>query len=164
MRYEENPRDRCGIPSPLHPEVMNTSRWASIDTAILLLRVGIGISFIVYGWQKVSGGPENWAGLGQNMSALGITFWPTFWGGAAAFTEFVGGILLILGLFTRPVLVPLIVTMIVAAIGHISGAIGGGPWHATEMLTVFVVLMMTGPGQYSADAIIARRLSSEAAA
>lgn len=138
---------------------MNISRWASIDTAILLLRVGIGISFIVYGGQKVSGGPENWAGLGKNLSVLGITFWPTFWGAAAAFTELVGGILLILGLLTRPVLVPLMITMIVAAIGHVSGAIGGGPWHATEMLTVFVVIMLTGPGRYSVDAVIARKMS-----
>ena len=98
------------------------------------------------------GGPEQWTGLGQNMAVFGITFWPTFWGFMAAFAEFAGGILLMLGFLFRPTLVLLLGTMFVAAVGHISGQIDGGPWHATEMATVFVTLFLTGPGSYSVDA------------
>jgi putative oxidoreductase len=71
----------------------------------------------------------------------------------AAFAEFVGGILLMLGFVFRPALVILSGTMIVAAIGHTFGDIGGGPWHATEMLTVFIALLITGPGAYSLDTL-----------
>ena len=128
-------------------------RRGSVDLALLILRVGIGISFVfVYGAGKVWGGPEQWAGLGQNMSVLGITFWPTFWGFMAALTEFAGGILLMLGFLFRPMLVLMLMTMFVAAVGHISGQIDGGPWHATEMATVFIALFLTGPGHYSVDA------------
>jgi len=128
-------------------------RRGSVDLALLILRVGIGISFVfVYGAGKIWGGPEQWAGLGQNMAVFGITFWPTFWGFMAAFTEFAGGILLVLGLLFRPMLVLMLITMFVAAVGHISGQIDGGPWHATEMATVFVVLFLLGPGRYSLDA------------
>lgn len=125
-----------------------------LDVSLLLLRIGIGVSFVfVYGPRKLFGGPEEWATLGQNMSVFGITFWPEFWGFMGAFAEFGGGILLMLGLLLRPALFLLLCTMVVAASGHIFGDIGGGPWHATEMATVFVVLWLLGPGKYSLDAV-----------
>ena len=86
------------------------------------------------------------------MARFGITVWPTAWGFMAALAEFGGGVCLMLGLFFRPALVLMLATMVVAATGHISGEIAGGPWHATEMATVFVALLLTGPGRYSLDA------------
>ena len=68
----------------------------------------------------------------------------------AAATEFVGGMCLMLGLLFRPVLGLLLVVMFVAASSHIAS--GEGPWHATEVATVFVALLLTGPGRYSVDA------------
>lgn len=130
---------------------ISTERWTSVDLALLILRLGIGVSFVfVYGAAKITGGPAEWADLGQNMALFGITVWPTFWGFMAALTEFGGGILLVLGLFFRPVLVLFLLTMTVAAASHL--AAGEGPWHATEMATVFGALLLTGPGQYSVDA------------
>ena len=61
--------------------VVDTSRWGSLDAALLVLRVGIGVSFVfVYGADKITGGPSTWVDLGQNMALFGVTFWPTVWG------------------------------------------------------------------------------------
>lgn len=127
-----------------------SDRISSLDLALLILRIGIAVSFVFsYGWVKITGGPETWANLGKNMALFGITVWPVFWGFMAAVTEFVGGILLIVGLFFRPVLVLFLVTMTVA--WATDYAAGRSTWHATEMATVFVVFFLLGPGRYSLD-------------
>lgn len=124
------------------------------DLGLLVLRLGLGLTFLfVHGGPKLFGGPERWARVGSVMQVFGIDFAPTFWGLVAALSEFVGGgILLILGLFWPWALVPVVATLLVAALGHVSGAIPGGPWYPLEIALVFLALMFTGPGHYSLDA------------
>lgn len=120
------------------------------DVGLLVLRIGIGIAFMVHGWGKITGGPEGWAQLGGAMNNLGITFGHTFFGFVAALSEFGGGILLALGLFTRVACFFLLCTMIVAATMHISTG-QGSPWHAIEAGILFFSLIFIGPGVYSVD-------------
>ncbi len=89
------------------------------DVGLLILRVGFGIMFMFHGAPKLFGGPERWGKLGAAMGNFGIDFLPAFWGFMASFSEFFGGILLILGLFFRPACILLTLTMIVAAGFHI---------------------------------------------
>ncbi|MEM1246053.1 MAG: DoxX family protein [Acidobacteriota bacterium] len=138
---------------------MSKSPQNSTDLALLVLRLGFGVSmFAFHGWGKISGGPELWERLGGVMALFGISFAPVFWGLLAALAESVGSALIALGLFTRPAAVVLAGTMVVAAWRHLSlpagadGAGFSGASHALEYLVVYAVLILAGAGKYSVDA------------
>lgn len=125
---------------------------ALVNAGLLVLRIGIGIIFIIHGLPKLMGGVETWTQLGSTMSMMGISFAPAFWGFMAAAAEAVGGLFIILGLLHRPVALMLVFTMIVAVLMHVmSGDPFGVYSNALKALVVFVALTITGPGKYSID-------------
>lgn len=66
-------------------------------------------------------------------------------------SEFFGGILLALGLFTRFAVLPLVITMLVAVFAAHKGQIFGEGEHAFLFLLAFVTLFFTGAGKWSLD-------------
>ncbi len=122
------------------------------DKGLLILRVGIGIMFMCHGFPKLTAGPEVWTKLGGALSAMGINFAPTLMGFMAAISEFGGGLLLVLGMFTRPACFFLLSTMVVALIMHTKS---GDPFveysHALESAILFLSLLFIGPGKISLD-------------
>ena len=123
----------------------------NIDIALLVLRVGIGILFILHGYPKIMGGVEKWAGLGSyGMGSIGMNYFPTFWGFMAAFSEFVGGIMILLGLYIRYFSILLFLTMFVATCSHLVGGDGIlGASHAIESAVIFLCLFFSGAGNYT---------------
>ncbi|MBN1556659.1 MAG: DoxX family protein [Lentisphaerae bacterium] len=120
------------------------------DTGLLILRLGIGIMFMLHGYPKLTGGAESWTGLGQAMGTFGITFAPAFWGFMAALAEFGGGICLILGVGFKIACILMGITMLVAAAMHLNKGDGiPGAAHAIELMVVFLGLLFTGPGRFS---------------
>lgn len=113
----------------------------------------MGSMMILHGWPKLAGGTKRWEALGAAMQHLGIEFFPAFWGFAAAASETLGGVLLILGFFFRPAAGLLFCTMVVATTMRYK--LGGGEflewaWPA-EMGILFLSLILIGPGRYSLD-------------
>jgi len=128
------------------------SRTEYRELGILILRAGFGILFLFHGYPKLAGGPDSWSKLGGAVIDLGINFIPTFWGFMAALSEFGGGLLLILGLFTRFASFFLLVTMMVATIMHIGNGDSFGRYsHALKAAIVFLSFMLIGSGKYSLD-------------
>ncbi len=132
-------------------------QWKKLDTfsdfGLLVMRAGVGALFmIVHGFPKLAGGSGEWASVGRAVSYLGIHFGYTGWGLAAAVTETLGGLCLILGFAHRPAALALFVTMTVAAIWKFYPF---GGWdaaaHPAALATVCLGLLFTGPGKYSLD-------------
>lgn len=123
-----------------------------IDLGLLLLRIGVGITFVIVGSPKMMGGPEEWEEIGTHAAYIGITAWPMFWGFVITVAEFFGGFLLMLGLFFRPALVVLLLSTIIT----ISSSIGQSAefvYTANAIAVGFIFLSMffTGSGRYSLD-------------
>ncbi|MSO31001.1 MAG: DoxX family protein [Acidobacteria bacterium] len=124
------------------------------DSAPLVLRIGLGLTQLFsHGLPKLLEGPERWEGLGRAMGNLGITFAPMFWGFMAGFTELVGGILLIIGLFVRPTSVVLTFVLFVAAVQNVvtAGNLGGGRAHPVDAAMGLIALALLGAGKWSLD-------------
>lgn len=120
------------------------------DFGLLVLRVGIGIMFILHGWPKLAGGAVKWEALGGAMSHLGITFYPIAWGLAAALAETLGGLCLALGVFHRIACLLLAITMLVATVMHLGqGDSLMRASHAIESGILFASLILIGPGKYT---------------
>jgi len=127
------------------------------DSGLLLLRILIGLSFLAHGLPKIEGGPEYWIKLGKSMQFVGVTAYPIFWGLMSALSETVGGTLLLIGFCFRPACLFLVINMAVATIMHFNTTPGGfgEKWfvasHAIELGSVFLSLLLIGPGKFSVD-------------
>lgn len=122
------------------------------DLGLLLFRVFIGASMaFAHGLGKIPP-PEQ---LIQGVTGMGFPM-PVVFAWAAALSEFAGGILIALGLLTRPAALFLGFTMAVAAfVVH-----AADPFQVKEMALLFlaacVLLLFTGAGKYSVDRLINR--------
>jgi putative oxidoreductase len=119
------------------------------DFGLLLLRIGVGIAFMVHGYPKIFMGGA--VGLAKGLAAAGIPG-GIFAAYLAGIAEFFGGIALILGIFFRPLTIVMAINMLVALIFHLNL---GDPFikysHALESGIVFISLIFIGPGKFSLD-------------
>jgi putative oxidoreductase len=134
---------------------LSSSSGRVADIGPLLMRVGIGAAFAYHGWLKYDGGVENFAGF---LDSLNVPL-PDLVAWLQITAEGVGGLLLIAGLFTRFVTLPLIGIMI-GAISLVKADLGfivpdGTPGfsYETVLLAGLLGLLFIGPGRYSLDAV-----------
>jgi putative oxidoreductase len=121
---------------------------------LFLIRAMLAVVFLFHGSQKLFGafGGYGLDGTAQWMGTVGI---PMPWISAllASLSETLGGLALLTGLAFRPVLVPLVFTMFVAAfVGHAGkgfSAQSGGMEYPLTLAVVVLGLLFTGPGKLS---------------
>jgi putative oxidoreductase len=126
------------------------SSWQEYrDVGLLIIRVGLGVAFVMHGWPKLSGGRATWEGIG---AAAGMPL-PVVAGFIGAIIEVLGGILLGIGFVFRPVCALLFLQMMVALfMVHLRHGDEFNTYsHALEDGVVFLGLFFTGPGKHSVD-------------
>lgn len=129
-----------------------TTYGTSADLGLLILRFGVGLLMMGHGWSKLIGFNENAAnfydflGLGGEIS-LGLT----------VFAEFFCSILLVLGLGSQLVLIPLTILAVVIVFDVKGGDALAEKELALMYLVGYVALILTGPGRFSIDYYIVRK-------
>lgn len=139
--------------------IFGQAKEENIQRALFILRVTIGLLTIGHGYPKIIGGLEGWHQLGETfMYPLGIKFLPTMWGFLGAVTEFIGGIMLVLGLGTRIASFALIVMMIIATAWHIQKGDHFNVYSfPLSLVFVFLAFLIIGGDNYSLDFFIAEK-------
>ena len=122
------------------------------DLGLLLFRVFIGAAMaFAHGLGKLPPSEQ----LIQGVAGMGFPQ-PELFAWAAALSEFAGGVLIVIGLLTRPAALFLGFTMFVAAFA----AHADDPFQKKEMALLYlfscVLLLFSGAGKYSADRLIRR--------
>ena len=149
-------------------------RATAIDYALLLLRLAGLFLAIRHGWGKVYGLSTGSEGFVNAVSGLGFPM-ALFFAWAAGLAEFVGGLAVTLGLFTRTAAFFAACTMATAAFIRHQALVQFGAWigllsvdadtlrsyGSPEMSMLFLLIMgsllVLGGGRFSVDHKLANR-------
>jgi putative oxidoreductase len=137
----------------------NQQNSISQNIGFLVLRffVGLALCTVFEKFFPKNGiwGPQEW--FIQDTANMGFPF-PTFFAWVAALSEFFGGILLMLGLFTRPAaLLNVMVTFTASFIYH-KGDIGNAGLLSFFFMIMCLCILLFGPGKFSLDYFIKKKL------
>jgi putative oxidoreductase len=120
-----------------------------------LIRLTVGLVFVSTGWGKLHG-LDDVTGF---FETLGIPF-PALNAAVVAGTEFFGGLLILVGLGSRLVALPLAFTMVIAIltakwaeVDGLNTLVGFDEW---SYLVMFLAIAIGGPGALSLDAVLSR--------
>jgi putative oxidoreductase len=123
---------------------------------LTVLRVVVGVIFLAHGGQKLF--VYGLDGVAGGFASMGLPL-PMVSAVLATGAEFFGGLLLILGLFTRVAAVPLAITMLVAGLTAHRGAffLPSGFEYVLVLMASSVALALSGGGALALDSVLARR-------
>ena len=127
------------------------------DFGVLVLRLAFGFQLVKVSWQNALMPTQKLPEFVNYLTTLGFPF-PTVGAYVSAYTEFIGGILLVLGLWTRPTAILLIVNFTVAFfLAHLAvNDTYQNTFPSANLIAVNVFLLFNGAGNYSVDAKLGR--------
>lgn len=132
-----------------------TFRGRGVSFLILFVRLFFGALFFMHGLDKMTNFNElsmsfpDVLGFGSYMSLM-----------LSIFAEFCCSLFLIAGLLVRIMLIPMIIAMAVAFFDVHDAMMPEGELSLIYLI-VFFVIYFTGPGRYSLDCLIDKRLKKE---
>ncbi len=129
---------------------------------LLVLRIVLGIIFIAHGWQKIQG-------MEGTIQFFGMLGFSAFWAYVATYAEFLGGIAVILGIFTRIGGFLIAITMAVVAlkvmhgVPLLSSASGPGLEFPLGFFGIAGALAIMGGGRFSLDTLLWKKCKGHTA-
>jgi putative oxidoreductase len=149
-------------PSPSTASGIDGFAAKSYDELLLVARVALGVIFVLSGYLKLTG----LAAFSASLTARGVpAAW--LWGPVGAVVEFVGGLLIVLGLGTRYAALLMILFVIVAtAIAHRFWEFADPQQFRTQqsqffknlsIIGGFVFLLAAGGGRFALDRLWGRQ-------
>jgi putative oxidoreductase len=139
---------------------MSDSKITSTDIGLLILRVVLGITFILHGYPKVFTGSAKWI---ETLRGMQVPF-PEVSAWLAALSEFGGGILLVLGVFPRIAALAIAGVMIVAIVKvHWQNGFFMDHFHQTQkhgyefclnLLAMATMVVCAGGGRFTLEKLL----------
>ena len=127
------------------------------DLSLLLIRIALGLVFIVHGYSKLFGGIGGTSGF---LSSLGVPA-SGFFAVVVAIVEFFGGITVLLGIFTRITGILIFIDMLMAFIlfhGRNGFLVSNGGYEFVLVLGLMAAaLVLSGAGKISLDKLIFKK-------
>ncbi|RFB19309.1 DoxX family protein [Bacillus sp. HNG] len=127
-----------------------------IELGSLIIRVVLGITFFIHGLVKFQDGIENTVGWFDSIGLPGVLAY------GVAGIELVGGIMLVLGLFSRIVSILFAIVMVgaIVKVKLAIGFLGNGQMAGYELdlafLAMAVMLAITGSKAFALDQLISK--------
>ena len=120
----------------------------SADISLLLLRLVLGLIFVVHGWPKI----RNLKMTAHHFESMG--FHPgNLWGTVVALVEFFGGLAVFFGFFSHLGALGIAIVMLVSVFWKMSkgqGLVGGFELDLV-LLAVAIAVLLLGSGGYSIE-------------
>ncbi|TAE32268.1 MAG: DoxX family protein [Cytophagales bacterium] len=122
------------------------------DIGVLVLRLAFGFQLVKVSWQYALNPAEKHLEFVNYLTTLGFPF-PAVGAHVSAYTEFVGGILLLLGLWTRPAALLVFINFMVAFfLAHIAiNDTYQNTFPSANLAAVSLFLLLNGAGKFSLD-------------
>ena len=122
--------------------IIKKCSWCNVDAGLLVLRIGVAGIFIMTGWMKVSDLP----GTVGFFASMGFG---AFWAYLVTAVELLGGVAVLLGIYTRVAAKLLAIIMVVAIVVLIRAhnvTLVIGP---VALLASNLALVLAGSGRYA---------------
>lgn len=122
--------------------------------ALLVMRLSLGAIMTAHGYHKVFGGLQGFAHM---VGGMGLPVWLGY---VAAFTELLGGLLILAGFFTRPAAFAICADLAVAIWKvHLHNGMMGSPDHPgfefpLTLATLAFALIFFGAGPIAIDHVL----------
>jgi len=114
------------------------------DAALLVLRIAIGVVFIIHGYDKLFG-DLGIAGFAGFLAKLGVPF-PLFFSWVVSLVEFFGGIAVLVGVWVKPAAALIAIDMVVAFF-LVKGGLPKGDLELV-LFAMALALVLAGSGKY----------------